>query len=469
LRGGFTSFAVLAAMRTGSNFLEESLNRIPGLICHGEVFNPVFLAYPDQETLFGITQPARDANPLPLLKRLVKQPGLNGFRYFPDHDPRVLAPILSDATCAKILLTRNPLDSYLSLKIARMTGQWRLGGPGRRTSRADFDGAEFGAHLDQLTAFQKTVRHALQTSGQTGFHLDYDDLGDPAVLAGLARFLGVAVPAGFAPTRKTLPQNPESAAEKVTNPAEMARYLGGIEVFSQNAVPNFEPDRGPGVPGFLVARGAPVLFMPIPGVATGAITNWLRALGAGGGVRGGFTQTTLRDWMRANAPFRSFSVLTHPLCRAWAAYRRMFLSEADPVLAGQIARQARLVRAAPDDMAGQRAAFHAFLGFLKASLNGQTTLRVDPSWASQTAIIQGFGRFGQPDMLLRQDSLAAGLRHLCETLGLACGDLTDPAFAAADDTGPPAALCDAETQMLARQAYARDTLGFGFTEFRRTA
>jgi len=451
-------------MRTGSNFLEESLNRIPGLRCHGEVFNPVFLAYPEQETLFGITQTVRDANPLPLLKRLFTQPGLNGFRYFPDHDPRVLAPILADVACAKILLTRNPLDSYLSLKIARTTGQWRLGGPGRRTSQVAFDGAEFGAHLDQLTGFQKTVRHTMQASGQTAFHLDYDDLGDRAVLAGLVRYLGLAVPADFAPTRKTLPQNPESAADKVTNPDEMARCLAGVEVFSQSAVPNFEPDRGPGVPGFLVARGAPVLFMPIPGFPSEPVVKWLGGLGVGGGVQGGFTQSSLRDWMKSNAPFRSFSVLSHPLCRAWSAYRQLYLTNADPVMAGQIARQAKLVRAAPDDMAGQRAAFHAFLGFLRASLNGQTALRVDPSWASQTAIVHGFGRFGQPDMLLRQDSLAAGLRHLCETLGLDGSKVPEML----DDTAPPPALRDAETQALARQAYARDTLGFGFTRFDRT-
>lgn len=459
----FTSFVVLAAMRTGSNYLEESLNRVAGLTCHGELFNPVFLAYPDQETLFGITMATRDRDPLPLLKLLRKQPGLNGFRYFPDHDPRVLDAILSDPSCAKIRLFRNPLDSYLSLKIARATGQWRLGGPGRRTMQVAFDGAEFCQHLDQLSTFQQTVERALQISGQTAFHLGYDDLGDRAVLAGLAGFLGLPLPAGFSPARKTLPQNPESAQEKVTNPAEMAKVLADLDAFSQSLAPNFEPHRGPGVPQFLVAMGAPVLFMPIPGGPLARIAQWLEVLGAGGGVQAGFTQSGLRDWMKKNPPFRSFTLLANPLCRAWSAYRRLFLTDADPVLAGQIARQFKVPRASADDMVAVRAGFYAFLGFLKANLNGQTALRIDPSWASQTATLQGFARFGQPDLLVREETLLADLQHLCATLGLACPDLPEPD----DGTIPPAALCDDETQTLARQAYARDVLGFGFLPFNR--
>lgn len=51
-----------------------------------------------------------------------RQPALlGGFRYFHDHDPRVLDMILDDPGCAKIILTRNPLDSYVSWKIAQAT------------------------------------------------------------------------------------------------------------------------------------------------------------------------------------------------------------------------------------------------------------------------------------------------------------------------------------------------------------
>ena len=43
MSGSFTSFVVLAEMRTGSNFLEANLNALEGVTCHGEAFNPHFI------------------------------------------------------------------------------------------------------------------------------------------------------------------------------------------------------------------------------------------------------------------------------------------------------------------------------------------------------------------------------------------------------------------------------------------
>ena len=44
--GRFTSFIVLAGMRTGSNFLEANLNQFPDLKSYGELFNPHFVGGP---------------------------------------------------------------------------------------------------------------------------------------------------------------------------------------------------------------------------------------------------------------------------------------------------------------------------------------------------------------------------------------------------------------------------------------
>ena len=122
----FDHFVVFAEMRTGSNFLETNLNAFDGLACHGEAFNPHFLGYPDRAELLGLTQDARDADPGVLLRALKQTPELSGFRYFHDHDPRVFDTVMDDPKCAKIILTRNPVDSYVSWKIAQATGQWKL-------------------------------------------------------------------------------------------------------------------------------------------------------------------------------------------------------------------------------------------------------------------------------------------------------------------------------------------------------
>lgn len=40
-------------MRTGSNFLETNLNAFGDLLCHGEAFNPHFLAIPTKPTFWA--------------------------------------------------------------------------------------------------------------------------------------------------------------------------------------------------------------------------------------------------------------------------------------------------------------------------------------------------------------------------------------------------------------------------------
>ena len=189
----FDCFVVFAEMRTGSNFLETNLNAFDGITCLGEAFNPHFIGYPEQGAVLGVSQAQRDADPGVLLARIREQAdGLAGFRSFHDHDPRVLDTLLDDLACAKIILTRNPADSYVSWKIAQATGQWKLTDVKRRKQgTAEFDADEFSRHLEALQAFQMLLLNRLQTSGQTAFYVAYEDLQSVEVMNGLARFLGV--------------------------------------------------------------------------------------------------------------------------------------------------------------------------------------------------------------------------------------------------------------------------------------
>ena len=87
----FDYFIVFAEMRTGSNFLEANLNAIDGVTCHGEVFNPHFIGYPNKTEILGVTREMRENSPEQLIETIKKySDGFGGFRYFHDHDPRVL-------------------------------------------------------------------------------------------------------------------------------------------------------------------------------------------------------------------------------------------------------------------------------------------------------------------------------------------------------------------------------------------
>ncbi len=84
-------------MRTGSNLLESKLNMFVDLLSVGEAFNPNFIGSPKAQNVMGISLMDRAQNPIPLLEK-IKQPSqtIHGFRYFHDHDPRVLLPCLLD-------------------------------------------------------------------------------------------------------------------------------------------------------------------------------------------------------------------------------------------------------------------------------------------------------------------------------------------------------------------------------------
>ena len=184
------SFVVFAEMRTGSNFLEANLNAFDGINCHGEAFNPHFMGYPKNEPILGIDLKTRDADPNVLFSAIRNNTArLSGFRYFHDHDPRVFDAIMQDDSCAKIILTRNPVESYVSWKIAQETGQWKLTDvKSHKVAQAQFDGKEFAAHLEALQAFQITLMNRLQTTGQTAFYVAYEDLQSVEVMNGLAKF-----------------------------------------------------------------------------------------------------------------------------------------------------------------------------------------------------------------------------------------------------------------------------------------
>lgn len=460
----FDYFVLFGEMRTGSNFLEANLNEFPGVTCHGEAFNPHFIGSKGQTELFGIDLEARAKDPLALLKRMQeKTDGLAGFRFFHDHDPRILAHVLPDPRCAKIILTRNPIDSYVSLQIASATGQWRLTDlKHHRQAQATFDAADFEAHLERLQSFQIELLHGLQISGQTAFYIAYEDVQDVAVLNGMARFMGVG--AQIEAVSDTLKkQNPQEITEKVINPEEMEAALARLDRFNLSRTPNFEPRRGPSIPSFHVAARSPLLYMPMRGGPEDQVTAWLAALD-GAPAQTGLPQKALRQWKRAHTGHRSFTVLRHPLARAHAAFCGVILSGRFTEIRNTLARAYKLPLPKAEDMAAydqkaHRTAFLAFLRFLKGNLAGQSSVRIDPLWASQTAVLQGFAQFGLPDMILREEDLPDALPQLAARFNRPAPNLPKPA-----PTSPYelAQIYDAELEEAAQDAYQRDYMGFGF-------
>lgn len=469
----FRYFAMFAGMRTGSNFLEQNLNQFPDIRCHGELFNPHFVGGPKRQDVLGVTIGMRRADPFPLIDLIQRQdPKITpGFRFFHDHDQRVLERCLDDPLCAKVILTRNPLDSYISRKIAAKTDQWKLTDINhQKTARIAFDPEEFREHLHCVESFQTTLRQRLQVTGQAAYHIEYDDLQSLDVLNGLARFLGSRHRATRIDT-KLKKQNPTLARDKVSNYDEMKKALGDMDFpgLSRATIP--EQSRGPGVPKIIVGNSAPLVFVPISGAPSERVLGWMAAHEPSGsdGLETGLNQKSFRRWRRTRPGFQSFSVVRHPVARAHDIFCENILSPgngSDLDLRRAIIRDYNVsvpekdVAASDYDEGSHRLAFLAFLKFLKLNLENLTGLRAEPAWRSQSAIIEGISRVMPLGHIVHE-------QHLLQSLGLieaiaGLPTLPVPERGTRKRRFSLGRIYDTDIEAATREAYARDYLNFGF-------
>lgn len=254
-------FAILGAMRTGSNLLEKTLEELGDTVCYGEAFNPAFVSGPRKDQVLGFDLARRKADPFGFLNAMiVSDPDrIAGFRIFQGHDRAMLEHVLADPACKRIILSRDPLESYVSLKIARATDQWLLRNPRRRTmARIHFDAAEFAEYSARLAAHYNWLDATLLEQGQSAIRITYADLSDHTKLQAVARQIGSS---GIVPAQApTLRQNPESLALKVENYAEMCEILG-----IEPEAPPQAPAAGPAAP--MRPDGFPIAYAPIAGCA----------------------------------------------------------------------------------------------------------------------------------------------------------------------------------------------------------
>ncbi|NND20650.1 MAG: nodulation protein NodH, partial [Silicimonas sp.] len=239
-------------------------------------------------------------------------------------------------------------------------------------------------------------------------------------------------------------------------------------------IPSYEPDRGPGLRMFHVCRNAPLLYMPIRGAGRDPVPDWIRKVDPDGQVDSGLTQKELRRWMRRHPGHRSFTVLRHPLTRAYDAFCQTVIP---PDVAGYgdirealSARYGVSLPSSPNLADGwttelQSAAFLGFLRFLAGNLGGQTSLRVDYSWASQGAFLSAIAGFVVPDRVIREDAAEAELAQLLESTGLTVSERFAESFACDAEIGLADIRSD-EIDAACAEAYRRDYIFFGFERWR---
>ena len=161
-------------------------------------------------------------------------------------------------------------------------------------------------------------------------------------------------------------------------------------------------------------------------------------------------------------------MVRHPLARAHEAFCSKILTTRKGSFAGirktlRRAHNMPIPEGEPDasyDANAHRVAFTAWLEWVKANLQGQTAVRVDGHWATQAQCIQGMAEFTLPDMIVREDEIAGYLPALAMQVGHSAP--ADPLSVATAAPFSLAEIYDDTLEALARDAYQRDYVMFGF-------
>ncbi|MEM0991199.1 MAG: hypothetical protein AAGK00_20220 [Pseudomonadota bacterium] len=432
-------FVIFAAMRTGSNLLEKTLAELGDTVCHGEAFNPAFISGPQYTDCLGYDVARRDADPLGFLARMraEAEPSIPGFRIFPGHNEDVARHALSDQDCRRIVLRRDPLESYISLKIARSTGQWMIRNARRRMDwRIAFDATEFQAYRLEIRAHYDWITDELARSGQAALWLDYADLTDRDGMERAARHIGSK---GQLPCDPPIVrQNSPHLSDKVSNYAEMCAVLG---LSPEPAPPSTGRVATDVVDGVKLPTRVPLAYAPIEGPGFEAALSFIyrierRAFG-GPSISNSALMISARrreycptlnsetDIVAQLQGRFAFTVVCHPMERLLSVFDRAVFgpdwqsSPVRAVLGTMFPDLPRPQAVAETNESALRDLFLAFINLVSEARGGRGPLPLVPAWRDQNDLLRSYTDRIHLDRVVRFSELKQFATDLSDRLGVA--------------------------------------------------
>ncbi|MEX0971297.1 MAG: sulfotransferase family 2 domain-containing protein [Paracoccaceae bacterium] len=473
----FDSFVIFSVMRSGSNLLERYLAQYDGLASFGELFNPVFIGRRGQNMLFDVSCDTARRDPAALLAAIAhaRPETVNGLRYFPEHVPAALQVLLDDPRCAKVILTRDPLESYVSLGIAQFSDIWLIGSENDRLPLSvPVSPAAFKAYKATRKVYFDRIEAGLAASAQAALRINYADLGDIAKVNALAKALGATSPREMLET-PIKRQNPAPLHAKIANYAEVYEALG---LPAPESLPETEPlsqtesqVKWVWPRHYYVCDHRPLAFAPLIENTKQPLTAWLGLVPSE--LRTGLKLDYVKDWAARNQKAEVISVLHHPIDRLYAAFmNKIFSTAPDAFQKIRATLETRYQLYLPRDAQkldrktytadDHRTAFHQFLLFVAANLQGETDIRQDCAWQTQSALADIFAQIMPITRFIRVEQLNRELPELERALDIPPIWATlrrDKHAAFAFDL---AEIYTTQTETLARAAYGEDYARFGF-------
>ncbi len=477
----FNRFIMLGSMRSGSILLEKFLNQYSGLVCHGELFQKSFIGEQGCQNYLGVSLETRDKDPQLLLDVVkAKHPNkITGFRFFQDHDNRVLQHALKDPFCAKIILTRDPIESFVSLQIALKTQQWLVSDIAhRKEAQIHFDLEAFATYQKHRTEYFAEIHEFLAATEQPYFEIDYSMLTTVENINRLAAFIGDRQ------EKTTLKepikrQNPGRLSSKIINIGEVRAALDA-PILHDGLPPMIKPilERGTDLSRAYFCHNLPLVFAPIPSVPDLGVRKWLERHD-NRPPQNMLSPHRFAEWkMRHKSPL-FFTVVRHPVLLAYNAFMHKIFATIPAGYLGirkdlenqfgmflphgniSTTHDRQVLEHGGYGVEAHRISFKLFLVFVAANLKNQTKIRQDGKWQLQSEIIRRYRILNSEVVVLKEDALALGLPYLENRLNLlpVHGWKNEPGAAY---VFPLSEVYDDEIEALARAAYAQDYQEFGY-------
>jgi hypothetical protein len=228
----------MAMMRSGSNLLQQKMNAIDGVLCHGEIYNKhqsgLNKTFEKSEAFVtSLKTIDRAREPLRYLNQLIELSNADwvGFRLFENHSKSIIPPLIKDDRIGKIILFRNYLESYVSWRIAQQTKQWMMTQSGTRKEWQPIciSSKEFKKFALEKSLYYKSIIHQCVNANQSYLLIKYSDLNETATDHALLEMLGSYRQLDH--SQITIErQNPESLEQKIVNFAEFTKQLANDEI-----------------------------------------------------------------------------------------------------------------------------------------------------------------------------------------------------------------------------------------------
>ncbi len=126
-----------------------------------------------------------------VLEQARRDGNILGLRHFDGHDHSIQEEMLQHRDVIKIILTRNMVASFVSLQMARATGEWiRRSHDDSSPTQIRFDVDRYQTYANRLQRYYAGIRDRLETTGQTYLFASYEDVLNNDKIVEIARFVG---------------------------------------------------------------------------------------------------------------------------------------------------------------------------------------------------------------------------------------------------------------------------------------